>query len=438
MRYVHIILIVLVGFAVYAGGVSGKFIWDDETLIRNNSYIRDLSNADLFFKGRISSSPNSKGYSFYRPLQMISYALDYRFWKLNPGGYHLTNIFLHIIAALCLFWFLNVLYRDRVLSIFAALFFIVHPVHSEAVSYISGRSDLLAAAFLLLSLVFYLKNNIVLVVVAYIASLLSRETALVLPFLLSAYHFIKKTRPNVKLLLPVAGISFAYILLRLTFLRGLLTSSVSPTDFFGRIPGFFAALSGYLRVLLVPLRLHMEYGDRQFGFMDIRVLSGIVIFAALCFLIFKRKRNRDISFLLSWFLIGLLPVSNLYPVSAYMAEHWLYFPSMGLFIIAGKYFADFYRTKNLRKYAFAFIVLLLIFSSYLTMRQDSYWKEPIVFYERTLRYSPDNWKIYNNLGIEYYKEGYIHKSINAFEKSIRINPDYEGSRRNLEKALKNR
>lgn len=79
---------------------------------------------------------------------MTTYMVDFTIWKLNPQGYHLTNIILHTAAALALFWLILVISGDNNLGVPTGIFFVIHPVHTEAVTYISGRSDLLALFFI--------------------------------------------------------------------------------------------------------------------------------------------------------------------------------------------------------------------------------------------------------------------------------------------------
>ena len=99
--FLPIILIIILGFAVYGNSLNGQFIWDDEHLIENNPNIKSWSYLPRIFTEDIGAG-GGKEYSFYRPLQMMTYMADYSLWRLNVKGYHLTNIILHILVALCL------------------------------------------------------------------------------------------------------------------------------------------------------------------------------------------------------------------------------------------------------------------------------------------------------------------------------------------------
>jgi len=135
-----ILSIVLLGIGVYANSLDGAFVWDDQHLIRENPLIKQGNNALKLFQGNILAGYGKESQA-YRPLQMLTYMADYRLWKLDPRGYHVTSIFWHILAALCVFGLAFRLSANRLLALFAGLLFVSHPIHTEAVSYISGRSD---------------------------------------------------------------------------------------------------------------------------------------------------------------------------------------------------------------------------------------------------------------------------------------------------------
>jgi len=428
------ILIIVLGFAVYANSLGGEFIRDDITLIKNNVYIRNWPGIGKCFTKDIATGGRQK-WNSYRPLQMVTYAIDYSVWKLNAKGYHITNILLHVLTALAIYWLINALYADRILSLFTGALFVTHPLHTGAVSYISGRADSLSAIFLLLCLILYIKlidrKSIALyalMLLSYILALLSRENSLILPALLLLYHYAFKKKFRIMRLLPVLTITLAYILLRLTALRPILSNIPHNTTLLQRAPGFFAAITGYFRIMVLPFNLHANYGHKLFNFTDPKVISGILISASLLLYAFKKRNtNNLIFFSILWFFIAILYQSNLYPINAYMAEHWLYLPSVGFFLVLAN------GASRLRhKYrAFAIIIALLAFYSFLTIRQNEYWREPIAFYKKTLKYVPDDYKEYLNLGNAYKGAGKKKEAIAAYKKAIEINPRLEEAHNNL-------
>ena len=434
-----IILIIIMGFIVYANSLSGGFIWDDEQLVVENSYIRDGSHlSDIFTKSIGAGS--EKECNYYRPLQQISYFLDFFLYQLNPFGYHLTNILLHIGVALGLFWLMRLFYFDNLLAALTALLFVVHPVHTEAVSYISGRADPLGTLFLLLAFIAYIKSlstrNMLpraLAILSYALALLSRESSLILPFLLLLYHYCFRKKIESGFFATIAAMTFVYIFLRTTVLKFVSFENPVASTVFERIPGFFAAMAGYAKLLILPFGLHMEYGNGLFSPINPAVLIGVFLVVFLLIFFVRRKRGPDtIVFGTAWFFIALLPFSNIYPLNAYMAEHWLYISSMGFFLVLAKCFLLFANAcERTRNFILGCLICLIAFYSYMAIRQNAYWNDPVNFYERTLTYAPHSARLYTNLGKEYEARGRKDEAIAMHKKAIALKADYAEAYNNL-------
>jgi len=425
-----ILIIVILGSLVYANSLGGEFIWDDLSFIRDNAFLKDWSNVPHIFTETATTSMDVGGgsvrYNLYRPLQWLTFMADYSVWKLNPLGYHLTNIFLHISAALILFWFIALLFRSRMLSFLTALFFVIHPVHTEAVAYISGRADPLGLIFMLSSFGFYIKYTndkkrsfFIFAVISFVLAILSRESSFILPLLLLLYHFIFKKKIRLNLFLTLAGITAGYTAFRMMMINVLLAGRTIPHGtFLERLPGAFAAIASYFRLLMIPFDLHMEYGNPVFSFTGPVVLTGMAIAVLSLVWAFLKRGDRLILFSFSWFYITLLPSLNLYPVGAYMAEHWLYLPSIGAFLLL----VGLLKRLTKKRLKGPIVISLIIFYSFLTIHQNSYWKELIPFYERTLKYSPDSARLYTNLGVAYSDKGRHKEAMDAFKRAQKIEP----------------
>ena len=438
---IHIVLIIILGFLTYANSLNGKFLWDDDFLVKNNVYIKNWTCLPKIFTENIGAGARSK-YIFYRPLQMITYMIDYSFWKSNPAGYHLTNIFIHILVALCIYWFINIIFGNKILAFLTSIFFLIHPIHTEVASYISGRCDSLAFLFILSAFILYIKQlhfesitTYIFMLLCYILALLSKENSLILPALLWLYHYTFKVKFKNKEFLSILSLAFLYSILRLTLLRGLLSGEPSNTTVLERLPGFFVATANYLRLLFLPQDLHMEYGSPLFKFTDPKALAGMaILFSSVIFAFLTRKKNRLISFALLWFFIALFPVSNLYPVNAYMAEHWLYVPSMGFFLLLAYLLSSLYKRKESRIFTIILTVTLSAPYAYLAIRQNNYWSEPINFYERTLKYTPYSPRMLNNLGDAYDKIGKQEKAIVFYKEAIKFDVNCAEAYNNLGNA----
>ncbi|MFC1645917.1 tetratricopeptide repeat protein [Candidatus Omnitrophota bacterium] len=435
---VSIFLIIILGFAIYANSLDGQFIWDDVHLVRDNLNIRSPSNILKIFTTNVTPSMR-QSFSFYRPLMIFTYALDYYFWKLNVRGYHLTNTILHILAALGLYWLISIIFKDNFLSLLASLLFVAHPIHTEAVTYISGRADPLAAIFIILCCVFYIKQlenrsigNYVLMIISCLLALFSKENSLILPMLLLIYHYSFKKKFALREFLSIIVITLVFAVVRFTFLKLIVGSIVSETSLLQRAAGFFVAIVSYNRLMVLPFNLHMEYVLRLFAFSVPKVIGGIILLISLLIYAIKaRNKNTLMSFSILWFFIALFPVSNLYPINAYMAERWLYLPSIGFFLIVAKALTSLFRIRRFRVVSLMFIISLLSFYSLLTVKQNEYWQEPISFFERTLRYVKNSPRLYYNLGCLYQDTGEHKEAIALYNKAIQINPKHAETYHNL-------
>jgi hypothetical protein len=433
------LLIFLLVFTIYMNVLPGQFIWDDDHLVKNNPLIKSWAYLPALFTKDIGAGAGLKYYA-YRPFQMMSYMADHSLWKLDPGGYHLTNVVLHALVALAVFWLWTILSGNALLSLLAALLFAVHPIHTEAVDYISGRSDLLGTLFLLSAFIFYVKANEVekpvyyfLIPFTFALGLLSRESTMILPGLLLFYHFIFKKRFKVRPALCILSVALLYLFLRSVVLKGSLPPiEAVKTTVFQRAPGFFFALATYLKLLFLPFPLHMEYGNKLHVFSEPGVLAGVLFLAgALFFAVQRRKSAPLVTFSVGWFFISLLPLSNLYPVNAFMAEHWLYLPSIGFFLILASGFERFWdagKTGILVRYA---MIFLMAFYGGLTFQQNRYWLEPFTFFQRTLEYAPDSGRVYYDMGLAYEAKGKVEDAIVSYQKTIQYTPQDAKAYNNL-------
>ena len=439
-RYKIIFIIVMASTAlfIYKNALDCGFVWDDDILVTGNSYIKSWSKLPNIFTTDAGAGA-AFATRYYRPLQIGSYLIDYSLWKLNPAGYHFINVILHILTALILYGFVRIISKNEIIAFFSSLLFIAHPVNSTAITYVSGRGDPLAAIFILLSLSFYIKylhsdNKYMykLMLACLILALLSKENALILPLLFLLYHFTFNKRVRFDNIMPVLAVILLYILFRTTVLLKN-TELFMPGALLKRIPGFFAAVMNYLKILIMPFHLHADYGNRFFCISNPLVISGMFIsFLILIYAVRNRKSNSLISFSMLWFFLTLLPTSNIYPLPFYMSEQYLYLPSIGFFIIlAGGLKFIYNKSKSL---GVLILVLFLAFYSSLTIRQNKYWKDPVTLFERAYAYEKDNPRVCFNLAFQYSKIGKTKKAIALYNKALEITPNYLEARLYLASA----
>jgi len=426
-RIVDIFMIAMVSFAAYLFYLNGKFIWDDKNLVVENHSIKSFNHIGSMLTQNDIGSGSGSVYNFYRPLQMVSYAWDYFCWKLNPAGYHITNIFLHIAVASMIYLFVSILYANRLLALLVSLLFALHPVHSETVAYISSRADLLFVFFTMsccLAYFYYFKNGksgyAVLSFLAYFLALFSKESAIIaIPLLLwTAYCFGRRVKAEH--IVYFVLITLGYLTLRFT-VSGAFTV-LNDTTLAGRMPGVFTAIFEYWRILFLPFNLHMEYGRKPLHFYDCSVIVGIVFVVILMIYIMQRRNREKIAlFPLGWFFIAIFPVLNIYPVNAYMAEHWLYLPSLGFFVMFAQWLTN---NKNVITRN-CFIAAIMLFYIVLHINHSSYWYDPVSFYKQTIGYEPKDARIHFYLGREYEAAGNYMQAIDEYQAAITLKRNYK-------------
>jgi hypothetical protein len=425
------IIIILAGVLAYSNSFNGGFLLDDDFLVGNNAFVKSWANLPKVFTQDIMSAGGQPS-NFYRPIQTITYMLDHSLWADRVQGYHLSNLFFHILVALVFYGLCRLLFKDVLLAFAAAALYVVHPIHTEAVCYISGRADSLVTLFMLLALIFYVRSRsspadpkpAVLSLLFYSFALLSKEYALILPAIVVLYHFVfKKPWKSAPLFLMLV-MTVLYGFLRSTVLQFPSFVTPEPSRLADRLPGVFVAMARYLKLLIFPHPLRMEYVDGPFSFSDPRAILGFILAAALIFYGWNRwKANDHLSFFsITWFFVTLFPNSNLYPLNAFMAEHWLYVPSMGLFVAAAMPAVRAYRSGKGRRWITAGFLAALALFSFLTIRQSEYWKDALTFYEKTLVYSPHSVRVYYNLGNYYSAKKDFERSFIYYQKAIEGNP----------------
>ena len=438
-------LILLAGFAVYFNSLKGEFLWDDIHFIKNNTYLRSWSHLPEIFTSDVAAGSGMR-YDYYRPLATFTYLIDYSFFRLESRGYHLFSIIYHLLVGLSIYFLVGLLFRDRLLAGLTAIFWLIHPLQTETVAYISGRPDSLVALFVLLTIILYLRQMrssglYFLMCLSGLAAVLSRENCVVLPALILLYHFIFRRRVRLSLFAPILLLILAYVTGRLFFLN---SPHLAP-PLGERITGSLAALVSYLRLLLFPIHLHQEYGWHFSPLFSPGVLLGAGGLATLFLLWLRGPSFREASresvllfrFGVGWFFVALLPMSGIYPIKANLAEHWLYLPSIGFFLVLSRGVLFLSRKAAPRPVIAALGALALCWGA-LTVHQNGYFRDPFTFYRRSARYSPFSARLRNNLGIQYYLRGREEEGIECFKKALELDPEYPEACNNLGQIYMNR
>ena len=438
------LLILAVCFIAYANSISNPFIWDDDALVVKNTSIRNVNFLPQLFNDDLYSG-SVAGSNFYRPLQSFTYMLDYHFGELNPAGYHITNILLQVAVGFLVFLLFFALINNTAVSLGGALLFSVSPLHTEAVSYISGRAEMLLGIFLISSLLFFIKIqdqrkcirplNLFFSHALFIFALLSKELAVVFPFVILAYLFYFQRDKPLRYILskawPFFAISGAYIVLRLFLLNfhTLRPLALMHVSLFTRLTVIPKIIFTYIKLLIYPVGLHMSWEivrPTSAPALAISLLAlGAMIF--FCFRLLKNAKSKVAAFLFSWSLIFFLPQSGLFPINAFVSEHFIYLSSIPYFLLI-----VFLLNKYLRPKLFIVAVAgLVIFYSLLTFSRNYDWSDPVVFYKKIILFSPSSFQAHNNLGLQYERKGMNTLALEEYKQALKIKPDLLEAHSNL-------
>jgi len=467
----------LIGFIIYAFNLNNPLFWDDVDWILNNATLHALTwaNIKFIFSHNVLAGIGQVS-NYYRPFLFLTFLANYLISGPNPVLYHIVSNGIHIFNACLIFYLLTRWLGSKRVAFLTALLFLIHPLQTEAVAYISGRGDSLSVFFMLLSLLLWI-NDIecrygktvdnspqrhrmslrVLSVISMVLAVLSRETAVLFPAYLGvalmAFEYkgliwerFKKAFISTLLFI---GISVIYGILRLTVFNFQNTlnfyqqQNIYSEHLSYRVYTFFHALVVYIRLVFWPVGLHM---DRDIP-VSIHIWDGwswlgaLIIIMVIVQLFILYRRTDKILFNV-WFFgsgiffVNLLPTSGIVPINARIYEHWLYFSLFGLFVLVAFYLdktLSFFKNKNSTLYSL-FIIFLIIYFSFFgvqTIRRNIIWGDTEAFYLNILYYEPQDVRVLNNLGNWYSDRGNNVSAGPLYERAISADPSQPAPYYNL-------
>ncbi len=462
-------MLALFGFAVRMPALQGQLVWDDQYLAHDNPFIKSPLLILEAFRHYLFLDSFS---AHYRPVQNISFIFDYALWSSNTYGFHLTNILLHVASGILLYALLRQLFRaanfnqknPQVVSLLAlaiAFLWIVHPVHSAAIDYISGRADSLAFLFACGGWLLFLRAREIpkgfrrilchaLVATCGLLALCSRETACIwfALFLLHIFFFDKQIGRRTKIIALGCCICLLGIYAGLRQLpehRAQLNqaSEWSPPT---RAVLMLRALGDYGRLMIYPSNLHMERSVvnpnnyhskeswRNSAASEYLSILGLAVAAAMLYGCVRKGAGQSMRiFGAAWFLFGYLPISNLIDLNATCAEHWLYLPSVGFLIFLAGCVLDL-SPRYWRVSGALACVAVIGFSARSAIRSTD-WVTPEIFYKRTVAAGGITTRIGVNLAQIYANRGDYAKAESIYRRVLAITPDYPIARTNLAEVL---
>ncbi len=432
-----IITIILVSAAAlpYLNSLSNDFVWDDWWLITQNYRIKNIQYVDdLFTQDFFGHLDEEIKFGYYRPLVSLSYMLDHGLWGDNPFGFHLTNLLLHILATLLVWQLFRLILLDRkFLPEYTALLFAVHPIHTESVSWISGRTDLLATTALLGGFLLFISWTrhegwwkLALSSLLFLMGLLAKESAVILPVLCGLVLVFfpgKKSFRRIWLSILVylpSLLIYGWLRFGIASVRPGLSTPLAVQD---HILSLFSTLFLYLKMVVVPLH-QTAYITNPVpeSLLELNVLAGALILAALLFTALKyRKRNRQLAFLILFTLITLIPIANIIRITSPpdmgfpTAERFMYLPSLGFIALI---LMGLFRRVRSRLIQVSIIGILIVTGTGLTLQRNQVWKTEETLFVDALYYSPDSPLLWNNLGVYFVREKRIEEAERCFNRAI--------------------
>jgi tetratricopeptide (TPR) repeat protein len=439
-------------YAAHAPALRATFVWDDTALVLRDPLIRSWRLIPEGFQHFlfVDATPSN----FYRPLQRLSYTLEYWAFAFRPAPYHFINILLHAATAIALFIFALAFFklyqlderRGIVVAAIASLAWALHPLHSGVVDYVSGRADSLAALFGFAALYFIVRalgqesgwKFHALAGVALLASALSKESGLIFSALAITLILLRKNWKG----LVGTGVTIAFVLTIYVTLR----NQVPPVDVPRLSPPAPAlvrpiiaarALAEYSSLLIAPANLHMDRDveNHPWGlnpvsltagaWRELETLAGLIVFGVLLWWArCAHKREPAIFALLLCAAISYLPVCGLFSLNANIAEHWIYVPLA--FVLLAVALQVGQTVRGNRTTFFSIIALATLWTAFLGVRtfyraQD--WQDPRTFFGRTIAAGGDSARMLINLGGLELSEGHLEQADMLLHRALAKNPE---------------
>ena len=403
-------LLTILLVAVYASTFTNRFVWDDLDVIVKNRLLESFSNLPKLFFYEDRTGDGLTGY--YRPMTYISFLFDRSIWGLNPVGFNITNIILHIAVVLLFYRVVFALFKKEQMAFVAALIFSLHPVAVESVNFhAGGRNTLLSACFALLALLLYINKRWIPAIISFTVAIFSKEFALLLPLVLIAYdRFIVSEKRRWVAYLPYLAAIICYLALRsFAVAHGNLLKTIQLSDNLLLIPKIVVS---YLKNMIFPVNLKVIYDVSPdmtvTSFIAYSVLLMAVIGAAVIF----RNKN-EIAFSAGWFLLFLLPVTGIVPLgTALIADRYAYFALMGFSLALASVIC-----RGNKRVVVAVTAVLCVCYAAIDLQRNTIWKNmPSLYMQMTID-APERSIGFTNLGMYYYENGDLAKAEKYLEQS---------------------
>lgn len=426
-RVVPWVLLIFLSATPYLNTLNGSFVYDDAEMVLENRNVTGRTTVyQVFFDKQVMTFSGE----IYRPLRDISYRIDYLIGGKEPFVYHLSNVLLHIIATLVVYWFFTLLFKGGPVPLLAAAFFAVHPLHTESVAWVKGRDDILFTLFYLLSFIMYLKHESIggwkgglyflASISLFILSLFSKELSVTLPLTIALYLMIFKGS-KFYTLIPFFIISAMYIGLR-TYVLGQVAQQGGywGGSFLATMLTMTKGVAQYVRLSFLPINQCADYLFPVSTWVDSDVML-FLFFLSICFTLLFIYRDKYTLWGGLFFFVSLLPVLNIVPIKIIIAERFLYLPLVGFCIVLASTLCKMFPgERNLRIVS----MIIVCFFFILAVQRNHVWNNEYSLWSDTIKKSPGNSRAHYGLGSAYASKGIMDKAIQEYKESIKLAPYY--------------
>ncbi len=412
---------------------NGYCNWDDYHLITANKSVKDLNwktIKEMFTTGYVGT---------YIPLTVLSFAIENKIFGLRPFVSHSINLLFHILNVALVFLLIHKLTRNTLLSFIVSIFFGIHPLRVESVAWATERKDMLYSFFFLagvLAYIYYRKNHfkkyLSLSLVFFVLSVLSKPMAVTLPLVLILVDYYFEKRFTLNQIYSKIPFFIPALLFGIINIHYQGSHSLPIVDYLKHFFVFCYNILFYLYKILIPLNLSCFYpypNDFEISLPLVFLISPLIVAGLVLAVILTRKITHKIIFGALFFVITILPVSQIVPLiaPAIAADRYTYIPATGLFFIAGISFVWlFERFRN--RWIIQGIMLFCLFvmlSSYaiLSSRRCRVWKDSITLWNDVLQKFPESGLAYNNRGSAYNLLGKYDEAIADLDKAIQLSKE---------------
>jgi tetratricopeptide (TPR) repeat protein len=450
-----VFLLVAVALAAYAGAFQGGFQFDDISTILENPHLDSWNT----FVGHLDH--------MIRPVLYLTFFIDRLFYGDSATGYHLLNLLLHLGCGVLIYRILlrAVTEQTQFVPLWVAVLFLIHPVATETVTYISGRASGLMAWWYLLALFFYIKTTecsrgkcvgriyFAGAIASFVLSLASKETAITFPMALLLWDFLVRRLDGAALRTAIRDdhLPFWLILLivgsimwshpRYTY---LIQFSLDIRPLWDNALSQIHAVTYALLLLFLPWKQNLDHDLPVFHSLTQWPLPlDLMVLGVLAVTAFVAGRGLPlIAFGLGWFVLQVLPTNSVIPRLDLLSERNLYLASIGLLLVTvliGVYMTEWLNRIlrrprmvqfSVRAVLLAFVVLLCL----ATNARNHLYYDAILLWSDAVQKSPGKARPHNNLGHAYAQRGEWDLAIEEFRLALTLQPDYPLAQRNLRNA----